>query len=79
MTYSWQAAGTVEALHGLIHSVEYRRKYAFWRVVSLIQAFLLQEDLCKLCVSAHPISCPWSSRFPIRCYSDMGTALLILP
>ena len=47
MTYSWQAAGTVEALHGLIHSVEYRRKYAFWRVVSLIQAFLLQEDLCK--------------------------------
>ena len=47
MTYSWQAAGTVEALHGLIHSVEYRRKYAFWWVVSLIQAFLLQEDLCK--------------------------------
>ena len=47
MTYSWQAAGPVEALHGVIHPVEYRRKYAFWRVVSLIQAFLLQEDLCK--------------------------------
>ena len=47
MAYSWQAAGTDGALHGVIHPVEYRRKYAFWQVVSLIQAFLLQEDLCK--------------------------------